>query len=70
MFGKKVAARRDKMKSRAFQCENIGEKKGSAYNPLISIITPVFNGIKYLEICIQSVLNQDYPYIEHIFREK
>ncbi len=37
------------------------------YNPLVSIITPVRNGIKYLEICIQSVLNQSYPNIEHIF---
>ena len=35
--------------------------------PLVSIITPVLNGIKYLEECIQSVLNQSYPYIEHIF---
>jgi glycosyltransferase involved in cell wall biosynthesis len=37
------------------------------YNPLVSIITPVLNGVKYLEICIQSVLNQSYPNIEHIF---
>jgi len=36
-------------------------------NPLISIITPIFNGHKYLEECIQSVLSQSYPYIEHIF---
>lgn len=35
--------------------------------PLVSIITPVRNNIKYLEKCIQSVLNQSYPYIEHIF---
>lgn len=36
-------------------------------NPLVSIITQVLNGCKYLEPCIQSVLNQDYPNIEHIF---
>ena len=36
-------------------------------NPLVSIITPVLNGVKYLEPCIQSVLNQSYPRIEHIF---
>lgn len=36
-------------------------------NPLVSVITPVLNGIKYLEACIQSVLNQRYSYIEHIF---
>ncbi len=38
-----------------------------ADNPLVSIITPVLNGIKYLELCIQSVLQQAYPHIEHIF---
>lgn len=43
------------------------EKKIVASNPLVSIITQVLNGSKYLEACIQSVLNQDYPYIEHIF---
>jgi len=36
-------------------------------NPLFSIVTPVLNGIRYLETCIQSVLNQSYPHIEHIF---
>lgn len=35
-------------------------------NSLVSIITPVLNGIKYLEPCILSVLTQSYPYIEHI----
>ncbi len=34
---------------------------------LISIITPVKNGARYLEQCIQSVLGQTYPHIEHIF---
>ena len=36
-------------------------------NPLVSIITPVLNGVKYLEACIQSVLTQGYPCIEHVF---
>jgi glycosyltransferase involved in cell wall biosynthesis len=35
--------------------------------PLVSIITPVLNGIKYLRQCVESVLNQNYPYIEHVF---
>ncbi len=34
--------------------------------PLVSIITPVYNGSQYLEELIESVLNQDYPHIEHI----
>ena len=35
-------------------------------NPTVSVITPILNGVKYLEACIQSVLNQSYPYLEHI----
>lgn len=43
-------------------------KKVSLHDePVVSIVTPVRNGIKYLEVCIQSVLNQSYPRIEHIF---
>jgi glycosyltransferase involved in cell wall biosynthesis len=34
--------------------------------PKISIITPSFNQGKYIEECIQSVLNQNYDYFEHI----
>ena len=43
------------------------ENKVITGNPLVSIITTTFNSIKYLETCIQSVLNQGYPYIEHVF---
>jgi glycosyltransferase involved in cell wall biosynthesis len=34
--------------------------------PLISIVTPVFNGAEYLAELIESVRTQDYPRIEHI----
>lgn len=34
--------------------------------PLVSIITPVLNGEKYIADTVKSVLSQTYPYIEHI----
>ncbi len=42
----------------------LSEVKGD--RPLVSIITPVYNGSKYLEDLIKTVLEQDYPRIEHI----
>ena len=33
---------------------------------LVSIITPVYNGEKYIEKCIESVLNQTYKNLEMI----
>lgn len=35
-------------------------------NPLISVITVVFDGEKYLEGAIQSVINQDYDNLEYL----
>jgi glycosyltransferase involved in cell wall biosynthesis len=34
--------------------------------PLVSIVTPSYNMGKYIGECIESVLKQDYPRIEHI----
>ena len=34
--------------------------------PVVSIIIPVYNGEKYLDICFKSILNQDYKNIEVI----
>ena len=36
------------------------------FQPLVSVVTPVYNGSKYLKELIESVIEQDYPYIEHI----
>jgi glycosyltransferase involved in cell wall biosynthesis len=33
----------------------------------ISVITPILNGAEFLEYCIQSVINQGYDNVEHIF---
>lgn len=43
------------------------EEKGLNYTPIVSIVTPIHNGFKYLETCVQSVLSQRYDHIEHIF---
>lgn len=37
--------------------------------PLVSIVTPSFNSGRYIEECIESVLSQDYPDIEHIIQD-
>ena len=33
-------------------------------NPIISVIVPFYNGEKYLNQCVDSILNQDYKYLE------
>jgi len=35
-------------------------------SPIISIVTPSFNQAKFLELTVQSVLNQKYPNLEYI----
>lgn len=54
------------MNNKPTQNENMEGKKPTT-EPLVSIITPILNQVGYVEECIQSVLNQSYPNIEHIF---
>src|SRR6187455_126103 len=42
------------------------QKTGMENSPLVSIITIVYNGEKYIENTIQSVINQSYPNLEYI----
>ena len=35
-------------------------------SPKISIITPVFNGVRFIEYCIRNVIDQNCPDVEHI----
>lgn len=44
-------------------------KKQINDRPLVSIITPSFNTGRYIKECIESVLSQDYPNIEHIIQD-
>ena len=37
----------------------------SSIRPLVSVVTVVFNGEKYLEETIQSVINQTYDNVEY-----
>lgn len=40
--------------------------KGRKMNSLISVIVPVYNAEKYLDRCIQSIINQKYKELEII----
>jgi glycosyltransferase involved in cell wall biosynthesis len=47
----------------------MNQKNKDDYTPLVSVITTILNGAKYLDDSIQSVLKQSYPRIEHIFAD-
>ena len=37
--------------------------------PLVSVVTPFYNGVDYLRACMESVLQQDYPNFEYIVQD-
>lgn len=51
------------MKSKTYLEENDQQE----FSPVISVLTPIFNGKKYVEQCIKSVLKQERNDVEHIF---
>jgi len=40
--------------------------ESSTGQPLVTVITAIYNGQLHVEECLESVLHQDYPNIEHI----
>ena len=40
-------------------------------SPLVSILTPTYNAnnSNYLQICLESILNQSYPHIQHVIAD-
>lgn len=40
--------------------------KGNGEFPLVTVITAVYNAEVFLEKCLESVIHQDYPNVEHI----
>ena len=49
---------------RTFKAQGVGV--AAAPEPLVTIVTPTFNQLKFLAASIESVLNQDYPNIEYV----
>ena len=45
---------------------NVGVTVSKMETPLLSIVTPTFNGLEFIERCVANVVSQDFQPIEHI----
>jgi cellulose synthase/poly-beta-1,6-N-acetylglucosamine synthase-like glycosyltransferase len=45
------------------------EVRSPLAQPLVSFVTPCFRSARFLEGCIQSVLRQTYPRVEHVIQD-
>jgi glycosyltransferase involved in cell wall biosynthesis len=68
-----TAANPEKQSAQAGNMHSLGGRrlKGIApeqdvRQPLVSVITAIYNGHPYVKGCLESVLAQDYPNVEHI----
>ena len=66
MTNKNLASFRGLLKPPTKQVDSLLNKKTTKEEPLVSIVTPVYNGEKYLEDTIQCIINQTYDNIEYI----
>lgn len=63
---KKVIVKKESMVARGEQFQNTVNQIDTDFEPFVSVLTPVYNGAKFLRECIESVLNQDYENWEYV----
>lgn len=51
------------------EARNLSSLPSAASLPRISLVTPVFNSVRYIEQTIQSILSQNYPNLEYFISD-
>src|SRR5690554_5514788 len=46
--------------------KNLSDMPATPFQPVLSVITVVYNNVRDIERTLRSVINQDYPHIEYI----